>query len=224
VVDLNESGAQSVARSIGNSVGFGCDVSNERDVDSVVSRTISRFGALDILVSNAGHQFISSVVDLPYDQWKKMMTVHVDGSFLFTRAVLKHLYTRPNCNGKIIYMGSIHSKEASLLKSPYVTAKHALLGLTRAVAKEAGPHGISANLICPGFVRTPLVEKQIPEQARNLNMSEDDVVKKVMLVNTVDKQFSTIDDIAQATLFFASFSTNALTGQSLNVSHGWHMD
>lgn len=120
-------------------------------------------------------------------------------------------------------MGSVHSKEASVLKAPYVTAKHGLIGLAKVVAKEGAAHGVRANVICPGFVRTPLVDKQIPEQARELNISEADVVKKVMLKDTVDGEFTTVDDVAACALFFAGFGSNALTGQSIVVSHGWFM-
>ena len=120
-------------------------------------------------------------------------------------------------------MGSVHSKEASVLKAPYVTAKHGLIGLAKVVAKEGAAHGVRANVICPGFVRTPLVDKQIPEQAKELGISEEDVIKKVMLKETVDGEFTTVDDVAQTALFFAAFPSNALTGQSLVVSHGWFM-
>jgi len=125
--------------------------------------------------------------------------------------------------GSMIFMGSVHSKEASVLKAPYVTAKHGLEGLTKVIAKEGAAHGVRANLICPGFVRTPLVDKQIPEQARALGLSEDDVIRKVMLKETVDGEFTTVDDVAQVALLFAAFPSNALTGQSLVVSHGWFM-
>jgi 3-hydroxybutyrate dehydrogenase len=117
----------------------------------------------------------------------------------------------------------VHSKEASLLKAPYVTAKHGLIGLAKAVAKEGAAHGVRANVICPGFVRTPLVEKQIPEQAKTLGISEQEVIKNVMLKQTVDGEFTTLDDVAETAVFFASFPSNALTGQSLVVSHGWFM-
>jgi len=130
---------------------------------------------------------------------------------------------RSGRGGSVIYMGSVHSKEASALKAPYVTAKHGLIGLAKVVAKEGARHGVRANVICPGFVRTPLVDKQIPEQAKELGISEAEVVKNVMLRDTVDGEFTTTDDVAQAALFFASFGSNALTGQSLVVSHGWFM-
>jgi 3-hydroxybutyrate dehydrogenase len=126
--------------------------------------------------------------------------------------------------GSVIYMGSVHSKEASVLKAPYVTAKHGLLGLARVVAKEGAKHGVRANVICPGFVFTPLVEKQIPEQAKELGISEEDVIKTVMLKNTVDGEFTTVEDVAKLAVFLAGFGNNALTGQSVVVSHGWYME
>ena len=126
-------------------------------------------------------------------------------------------------SGSIIYMGSVHSKEASPLKAPYVTAKHGLIGLAKLVAKEGAAHGVRANVICPGFVRTPLVEMQIPEQARELGISEAEVVKTVMLKDTVDGEFTTAQDVAEVATFLAAFPSNALTGQSVVVSHGWFM-
>ena len=111
-----------------------------------------------------------------------------------------------------------------MLKTPYVTAKHGLIGLAKVVAKEGAEHGVRANVICPGFVRTPLVDKQIPEQAKELGISEEEVVKHVMLKETVDGEFTTVEDVAEAALFFAAFNSNALTGQSLIVSHGWFME
>ncbi|MES1154730.1 MAG: SDR family oxidoreductase, partial [Rhodanobacter sp.] len=123
----------------------------------------------------------------------------------------------------VLYMGSVHSHQASALKAPYVTAKHGLLGLARTVAKEGAAHGVRANVICPGFVRTPLVERQIPEQAKELGISEADVIRNVMLKDTVDATFTTVEDIAQTALYLATFPSAALTGQSIVVSHGWFM-
>jgi 3-hydroxybutyrate dehydrogenase len=120
-------------------------------------------------------------------------------------------------------MGSVHSHEASKLKSAYVTAKHGLLGLSRTLAKEGAAHNVRSHVICPGFVRTPLVEKQIPEQAKELGISEADVIKNVMLKDTVDGVFTTVEDIAETALFLAAFPSAALTGQSFVVSHGWYM-
>jgi 3-hydroxybutyrate dehydrogenase len=151
-----------------------------------------------------------------------MMAIHLDGAFLTTRACMRQMVAQGR-GGSVIYMGSAHSKEASPLKAPYVTAKHGLIGLCKTVAKEGAAHQIRANVICPGFVRTPLVEKQIPEQARDLGITEEQVIKDVMLKNTVDNEFTTLQDVAEVAVIFASFPSNALTGQSVIVSHGWHM-
>jgi 3-hydroxybutyrate dehydrogenase len=177
---------------------------------------------VDILVSNAGIQIVHPIEEFPFAEWKKMLAIHLDCAFLLTKACLPHMY-RSGRGGSVIYMGSVHSKEASLLKAPYVTAKHGLIGLCKVVAKEGARHGVRANVICPGFVRTPLVDRQIPEQAKALGISEADVIKNVMLKETVDGEFTTLEDVAEATLFCAAFPSNALTGQSLIVSHGWCM-
>ncbi|MBY0273321.1 MAG: 3-hydroxybutyrate dehydrogenase [Alphaproteobacteria bacterium] len=198
------------------------DVTNEEQVDSAIAKVVSTYGGVDVLVSDAGTQFISPIEDLPFKEWKKLLAIHLDGGFLTTRACIKDMYKRGK-GGSIIYMGSVHSKEASALKAPYVTAKHGLIGLCKVVAKEGAKHNVRANVICPGYVRTPLVDKQIPEQAKDLEISEEDVIKKVMLKDTVDGEFTTTADVADVALFFASFDSNALTGQSLIVSHGWFM-
>jgi 3-hydroxybutyrate dehydrogenase len=226
VADLELGAAQAAVDAIEHSGGQGMalamDVTDEAAVDRGVAATIDRYGQVDVLVSNAGIQIVKPLEQFSFAEWKRMMAIHVDGAFLTTKACLPHMYARGS--GSLIYMGSVHSKEASLLKAPYVTAKHALLGLARAMAKEGGKHGVRANVICPGFVRTPLVERQIPEQARSFGMSEDEVIQKIMLKDTVDGEFTTLDDVAEVALWFAAFPSNALTGQSLIVSPGWHME
>src|SRR5688572_837397 len=197
------------------------DVSNEAQVEAGMARVIEAFGRLDILISNAGVQIVAPLAEFEFTQWKKLLSIHLDGAFLTTRAALRQMYKQNS--GTIIYMGSVHSKEASMLKAPYVTAKHGLVGLAKVVAKEGAEHGVRANVICPGFVRTPLVDKQIPEQAKALGISEQEVIKNVMLKETVDGEFTTVEDVAETALFLASFGSNALTGQSIVVSHGWFM-
>ena len=197
------------------------DVTDEMQVEAGTARVVETFGRIDILVSNAGIQRVCPLEALSLQDWRHVLAVHLDGAFLTTRAALRHMYRQGG--GSILYMGSVHSKEASRLKAPYVTAKHGLIGLARTVAKEGAPHGVRANVICPGFVRTPLVEKQIPEQARALGISEEAVVRDVMLRETVDGEFTTPQDVAEAAVFLASFESRALTGQSLVVSHGWFM-
>jgi 3-hydroxybutyrate dehydrogenase len=204
-------------------MGLAMDVTDEDSVESGVARTIREYGGVHILCSNAGNQIIGGIHELAFSDWKKVLAVHLDGSFLTTRACLRHMYASGK-GGCIIYTGSVHSKLASVLKAPYVTAKHGILGLCRAVAKEGAPHGVRAHVICPGFVRTPLVEKQIPEQARILNITAQDVVEKVMLKDTVDKQFTSTDEIAETAVFLAEQTTLALTGQSIMLSHGWFME
>lgn len=226
VADLDSSKANSTAAEMiaqgGKAMALGMDVTQETMVDRGIEQVVEKYGAIDVLVSNAGIQHIAPVDQLKFNDWKKMMSVHLDGAFLTTRACLRSMYTSGR-GGSIIYIGSVHSKEASVLKAPYVTAKHGLEGLCKVVAKEGAPHGVTANLICPGFVRTSLVDKQIPEQAKTLGISEERVIKEIMLKETVDGEFTSLDDVAEATLFFASFNSKALTGQSLIVSHGWFM-
>jgi 3-hydroxybutyrate dehydrogenase len=198
------------------------DVTDERAVEAGVADTMARYGRIDLLASNAGIQIVKPIADFPFEDWKRLLAVHLDGAFLTTRACLKHMYAARS--GSIVYTGSVHSKLASVLRAPYVTAKHGLLGLCRLVAKEGAPYNVRANVVCPGFVRTPLVDKLIPEQAKELGISELEVIKQVMLKDTVDGEFTTTEDVAEAVLFFAGFKTNALTGQSLVVSHGWFME
>ena len=226
IADLNKAAAEATANEIrasgGQAIGIAMDVTDEKAVNDSVAAVVRSFGGVDILVSNAGIQIVHPIEEFSYAEWKKMIAIHVDGAFLTTRACIPHMY-KSGRGGSIIYMGSVHSKEASLLKAPYVTAKHGLIGLAKVVAKEGAAHGVRANVICPGFVRTPLVEKQIPEQAKTLGISEEDVIRKVMLKETVDGEFTTVGDVAEVALFFAAFPSTALTGQSLVVSHGWFM-
>ena len=226
IADLNQQGADDTVAEIekigSQAIGLTVDVTDEIHVDTAVQIAIKTFGNIDILISNAGIQIVHPIEEFSFHDWKKMLAIHLDGAFLTTRSCMKQMIASEK-GGSIIYMGSVHSKEASLLKAPYVTAKHGLIGLAKTVAKEGAKHNIRANVICPGFVLTPLVKNQIPEQARALGISEDAVIKNIMLKNTVDAEFTTTDDVAQVALMFASFPTNALTGQSLVVSHGWFM-
>jgi 3-hydroxybutyrate dehydrogenase len=226
IADLNRDAAETAAAGIrkagGTAMGVAMDVTDEAAVEAGVREAVEAYGTVDILVSNAGIQIIKPLHELPLSDWRKLLAIHLDGAFLTTRACLPHMY-RSGQGGSVIYMGSVHSKEASPLKGPYVTAKHGLIGLAKVVAKEGAEHGVRANVICPGFVRTPLVDKQIPEQAKELGITEEQVVKTVMLKETVDGEFTTTEDVAMCALFLASFPSNALTGQSIVVSHGWFM-
>ena len=226
IADLNFDAADATAREVkakgSDAYAVAMNVADEAAVENGVADTMAKYGRIDLLVSNAGIQIVKPIVDFPFADWKRLLAIHLDGAFLTTKACLKHMYKAKS--GSIVYMGSVHSKEASVLKAPYVTAKHGLLGLCRVVAKEGAQYNVRANVVCPGFVRTPLVDKQIPEQAKELGISEEEVIKHVMLKDTVDGQFTTTADVAAAVLFLAGFETNALTGQSLIVSHGWFME
>jgi 3-hydroxybutyrate dehydrogenase len=212
IADLNQKAADAAAAELGDTrkaLGIVMDVTNEQQVEAGVARTVEQFGKIDVLVSNAGIQVVAPLDQFKFADWKKLLSIHLDGAFLTTRAVLQRMY-KQGSGGSIIYMGSVHSK-------------HGLIGLAKVVAKEGAKHGVRANVICPGFVRTPLVDKQIPEQAKELGISEAEVIKNVMLKDTVDGEFTTVADVAETAVFFAGFESNALTGQSLVVSHGWFM-
>jgi 3-hydroxybutyrate dehydrogenase len=222
IADLDQAGADAAAAELGtDAIGVAMDVTSEAEVEAGMAKAVSLFGRIDVLVSNAGIQIVAPIEVFDFAKWKRMLAIHLDGAFLTTRAALRQMYKQ--ATGSIIYMGSVHSKEASLLKAPYVTAKHGLIGLAKVVAKEGAKHGVRANVICPGFVRTPLVDRQVPEQAKALGLTEQQVIENVMLKDTVDGEFTTVEDVAEAAVFFASFNSNALTGQSLIVSHGWSM-
>jgi 3-hydroxybutyrate dehydrogenase len=226
IADLNQAGADQAAAEIkakgGEAIGIAMDVSDEKAVETGTDLAAKTFGNLDIVISNAGIQIVKPVHEFPFAEWKKMMGIHLDGGFLITKAAMKYMY-KDKRGGTIIYMGSVHSHEASKLKAPYVAAKHGLLGLARVVAKEGAEYNVRSHVICPGFVRTPLVDKQIPEQAKEFGITEEQVIKNIMLKDTVDGIFTTVDDVAQMALFLASYPSAALTGQSFIVSHGWSM-
>ena len=225
IADLNIDAATAAAAEIeakgGDAFAVAMNVTDEDAVNKGVADVIARYGKIDVLVSNAGIQIVKPLVDFPFADWKKLLSIHLDGAFLTTKACLKYMYAADY--GRVIYMGSVHSKEASKLKAPYVTAKHGLIGLAKVLAKEGAEHNVTANVVCPGFVRTPLVDKQIPEQAKEFGITEDQVIKTIMLKDTVDGEFTTTGDVADAVLYFAAAKSNALTGQSLVVSHGWFM-
>jgi 3-hydroxybutyrate dehydrogenase len=225
VCDIDKAGADAAVAEIeaagGEAIAIVMDVADEAAVNAGVDKAFARFGRIDTMISNAGIQIVHPIEDFPYADFRKVMDIHVGGGFLLTKACVRYMYAQKS--GALIYMGSAHSHEASPLKSAYVAAKHALLGLGRVMAKEGAQHGVRSNVICPGFVKTPLVEKQIPEQASRLGISEADVVARIMLRDTVDQEFTTIQDVADVAVFLAGFGSNALTGQSILVSHGWHM-
>jgi 3-hydroxybutyrate dehydrogenase len=227
ICDIGMEGAAQTVEMIaregtGEAAAFRMDVTSEEEVNKAMADIAGKWGRIDTLVSNAGIQIVHPIEKFPYEEFRKLVTIHLDGAFLTTKAAVKYMYEQKS--GSLIYMGSVHSHEASALKTAYVAAKHGILGLARVMAKEGAEHGVRSNVICPGFVRTPLVDKQIPEQAADLGISEEEVVNKVMLGGTVDQEFTTMQDVADVAVFLAGFGSNALTGQSILVSHGWVMN
>ena len=226
IADIDFETAHKVAEEIcsanGKAIAVAMDVANEEQVNSGMESVSTAFDGLDILVSNAGIQIISPIVNFSFSDWQRLLAIHLNGAFLTTRAAMRIMISRGR-GGCILYLGSIHSHIASPNKSAYVAAKHGIVGLAKAVAKEGAASGIRSNVICPGFVRTPLVERQIPQQAEQLGLTEEQIVRDVMLRDTVDGEFTTVEDVAATAVFLASFPTNALTGQSLTISHGHFM-
>jgi 3-hydroxybutyrate dehydrogenase len=225
ITDLDPARAKATAAELNGvekrAIGVGMDLTSEAEVEAGMSRTVDAFGHMDILVSNPGIQFVRPLEEFAVVDWKLLLAIHLDGAFLTTRAALRQMYKQGG--GSIIYIGSAHSTEASLLTAPYVTAQHGLIGLAKVVAKEGAKYGVRANVICPGFVRTPLVDKQIRARAKKLGISVKDVIEEVMPKDAVDGELTTVQDVAEAALFFASFEPNSPTGQSLVVSHGRFM-
>ena len=195
--DIDVDAAEKSAGELGDDyLGVAMDVADYSAVSSGVAAVPKRYGQIDVLVSNAGIQIVKPVEQIPSEDWKKVTSIRVDGGFLTLPAVLPSMYERGS--GPILFMGPVHSREASALKAPYVAATH-------------------------GLFKTTLVDKQTPEQAEDLDFSEEEGVSDVMLGETVGQEITTIEDVAAATLFFASFESTAPTGQSLIVSHGWNM-
>jgi 3-hydroxybutyrate dehydrogenase len=226
IADLNLENAQRVVSRIvaedDKASALVMDVTNEEAVNRSAERAVKEQGAIDALLSDAGIQTVAPVEEYVFSDWKKMLAIHVDGAFPTTKAAIKQMYAGGR-GGTIVYMASVHSHEASKLKFAYVTARYRLLGVARLVAKEGDPRGVSPNVACAGFVRTPLVDRQIPEQAKALGISDDEVVKNMMPKKTVDGEFTTVEDVANTVAFLADFESSALTGQWVVVSHGWSM-
>ena len=225
VADVNMSAAAEVVKEITaegrSAIAVSMDVSNEDAVENGFDIMTSVYGSCDLVMSNAGVQIVHPFEDYPFEDWKKMMAIHADGAFLVSRAAFRRMKASGK-GGRIVFTGSVQSFVGSKLKEPYNFAKHGVAGLAKAIAREGADYGIYTYTICPSFIKTPLVEKQIPEQARDLGITEEEVVKNIMLRDTVDGQFTTVEDVAN-TLAFLANDQGALTGQSLRLTHGWAM-
>lgn len=188
-------------------------------IRKMVADAIATFGSIDVLVNNAGIQFVSPLEDFPEQKWNDIIAVNLTAAFHVTKAAWPKM--KEQKYGRVINISSAHGLCASEFKSAYVAAKHGIVGFTKTIALEGAAFGITANAICPGYVDTPLVEKQIPDQAKAHNMSEKDVVEKVILERHAVKEFIPVELIAQTALFLASENAATLTGIALPVDAGW---
>lgn len=225
VADVNLPAAQALADELTSrslaAIAVHMDVSDEDEVEAGFDEMVRVYGSCDLVMSNAGVQIVHPFEEYPFADWKKMMAIHADGAFLVARAAYRRMKAGGK-GGRIVFTGSVQSFVGSKLKEPYNFAKHGVAGLAKAVAREGAPYGIYTYTICPSFIRTPLVDKQIPEQAASLGITEEQVIRDVMLRDTVDGRFTTVEDVAN-TLVFLSKDQGALTGQSIRLTHGWAM-
>ena len=225
VADVNMAAAEELVKSLTaeglSAIAVHMDVSNEEEVEAGFDKMVETYGSCDLVMSHAGVQIVHPFDEYPFADWKKMMAIHADGAFLVSRAAFRRMKASGK-GGRIVFTGSVQSFVGSKLKEPYNFAKHGVAGLAKAVAREGADYGIYTYTICPSFIKTPLVEKQIPEQAASLGITEEEVVKNIMLRDTVDGVFTTVEDVAN-TLVFLSKDQGALTGQSLRLTHGWAM-
>lgn len=225
VADINLPAANAVADELtaagGNAIAVRMDVASEDEVEAGFDAMTAAFGSCDLVMSNAGVQIVHPFEDFPFADWRTMMAIHADGAFLVSRAAYRRMKSSGK-GGRIVFTGSVQSFVGSKLKEPYNFAKHGVAGLAKSIAREGAEHGIYTYTICPSFIKTPLVEKQIPQQAASLGITEEEVVKNIMLRDTVDGEFTTVEDVAN-TLAFLAKDQGALTGQSLRLTHGWAM-
>lgn len=220
--DINRDAAKAAAESLGDGhMGVDMDVTDPGAVQRGIDKVLEAYGRVDVLLSNSGVQMVKRVEEFTFDEWRKVVSIHLDGAFLTSKAVLPHMYEQGS--GTILYMGSVHSQEASALKAPYVSGQ-AWSARARAHHRQGGRRKKCAHQRdLPGLRQDATGGKADPRTGQG-GISEEDVVNKVMLGETVDKEFTTVEDVAHTALFLATFPSNALTGQSIVVSHGWRMD
>lgn len=223
VCDLNESAARAVVAEIeqarGHALALQADVSNPSQVRAAVKMALDRFGRLDILVNNAGLQFIAPVHEFPEDKWNLLIGVMLTGAFLCTKYTLPSMIAKRW--GRIVNISSIHGLIASPFKSAYIAAKHGIIGLTKTVALEVGEYGITANAVCPSYVRTPLVEGQVADQAKIHGIPPNEVIEKVMLGPAVVKRLLEPEEIAALVLYLCSDAAAGVTGSAYTIDGGW---
>ncbi len=188
-------------------------------IKQLVETAISKFGSIEVLINNAGIQYVSPVADFPLEKWNAIIAINLSSVFIASQAVWKTM--KQNKFGRIINISSVHGLRASEFKSAYVSAKHGVIGLTKVLALEGAGDNITCNAICPGYVKTPLVEGQIKDQAKAHNLSETEVVKKIMLKKQAVKEFIPEDKIAELAIFLAMDNASSITGSTYTLDGGW---
>ena len=219
-----ESNAEEIASNVGKEFGvktkfYGANLADFEQIEEMIQSTIKDFGSIDVLVNNAGIQYVSPVESFPIDKWNAIIQLNLNAVFYTSKFVWDTM--KKNKFGRIINIASAHGIVASEFKSAYVSAKHGVVGLTKVLALEGAPYGITANSICPGYVKTPLVEKQIAEQAIAHNISEDEVVCKIMLQKHAVKEFVSVESLGKLAVFLASENANLITGTAMPLDGGW---
>jgi len=195
------------------------DMSSEHDCQQLVADTIAAEGRVDILVNNAGIQYVAPITEFPEAKWRQIIDIMLTAPFLLTKAALPSMYA--NQWGRIVNIASVHALRASAFKSAYVAAKHGLLGLTRVTALEGAEHGVTCNAICPSYVRTALVEKQIASQAQVHGIPESEVVEKIMVAEAAIHRLLEPEEVARFAAYLCSDDASGITGSALTIDCGW---
>jgi len=210
----------SMSKEFGVEVRYsGADMSKVEEIENMIKTAESEFGAVDVLVNNAGIQHVSPVEDFPVDKWNAIIAINLSASFHTIRMALPKM--KEKGWGRIINIASAHALVASPYKSAYVAAKHGIAGLTKTVALETATFGVTMNAICPGYVWTPLVEKQVPDTAKARGITEEEVINNVMLHSQPTKKFVTIDQVAALASYLASDDAASITGSMVSIDGGW---
>ncbi len=197
----------------------GADMTKPDQIGAMIKEAVGKFGRIDILQNNAGVQHVSPIEDFPVEKWDLIIALNLTSSFHTTRLVMKQM--KENGWGRLIYTASAHALVASPFKSAYVAAKHGIAGFTKTMALEGGAHGVTANAICPGYVWTPLVEKQIPDTAKSRGMTEEQVIKDVLLAAQPTKKFVTVEEVAAMAVFLCSDAAQNINGSMQQIDGGW---
>lgn len=223
IADLNEEGGKKIEKEIQemgrNALFVKTNIEKHEDCKRLVDQTVKRFGRIDILVNNAGLQHVAPITDFSEEKWDLLIGVMLTGAFLCTKYALPYMIKQKS--GRIINMSSIHGLIGAKYKSAYVSAKHGIIGLTKVTALEMLEHGITANAICPTFVRTPLVDKQIDDQAKAYSIPREEVLEKVILAEAPMKRMLEPEEVAELAVYLASDLARNVTGAAIPIDEGW---